>query len=74
MNTPELMPELAPLSLKDAQMAIAEVRQRVAQMGFNDSEFFDLDQIQKKLDSGELKPEEAVAEAHKLMNGKQDYH
>jgi hypothetical protein len=51
-----------------------EIRQRVAVMGANDSEFWSLDQVLEKLDKGELIPETAVEEANSILNGKQDYH
>ncbi|MDR3558079.1 MAG: hypothetical protein P4L61_00960 [Candidatus Pacebacteria bacterium] len=66
--------EAPPLTKGEAYTAIAEVRQRVALMGANDSEFWSLDQIIEKMEKGELAPSEAVTEANLILNGKQDYH
>jgi len=66
--------EASPLTKDEAYTAIAELRQRIALMGANDSEFWSLDQITDKMENGELTPDEAVTEANLILNGKQDYH
>lgn len=43
-------------------------------MGFNDSEFSIPEQIVRRLESGEIGPEEATHEARGVLNSKQDYH
>jgi len=57
-----------------ARPVILELRQRMAVMGANDSEFWTVDEILKKLDSGEIEPDQAVRDAHAILEGKQDYH
>jgi len=74
MKTPEILPEASPMTVEAAREAIAEIRQRVAVMGANDSEFWSLDQVLEKLGKGELQPAEAVEEVNLILNGKQDYH
>ncbi len=63
-----------PVSIESALASIAEIRQQIALMGANDSEFFLIGQITDKLSKGEIEPAEAVAEARSILNGKQDYH
>ena len=62
------------LTPSSALAAIAEVRQRMAAMGGNDSEFFQLNEITEKLGRNEIEPEKAVEEANRILNGKEDYH
>lgn len=66
--------ETAPIDKEQARMMIAEIRQRVAIMGANDSEFWNLDLICDKMEKGESTPEEAVTEANGVLSSKQDYH
>ena len=53
---------------------IAYIRQQIAVMGFNDSEFLRLDQIKEDFVLGKIDGEEAVNKARAIMAGKQDYH
>jgi len=66
--------ETTPLTKDSAFTSIEEIRQRIALMGANDSEFGSLDQIIEKMEKDELAPEEAMTEANLILNGKQDYH
>lgn len=63
-----------PITIEGAFGAIAEIRQRIAVMGANDSEFFLIGQIVDKLSNGDIGPTEAVKEAESILSGKQDYH
>ena len=74
MKTPETIAESPVMTVEVARASIMEIRQRVAVMGANDSEFWSLDQVLEKLDKGELIPETAVEEANSILDGKQDYH
>ena len=74
MNPSESLIEQPPMSAEDALTAIAEIRQRVAAMGANDSEFYSLDQIRGKLGRGEMEPAIAVEEARGILSSKEDYH
>ena len=65
---------VAPVSIESTFATIAEIRQRIAAMGANDSEFFLLDQIVDKLTKGDMNGAEAVQEARSILDGKQDYH
>lgn len=62
------------ISIEDAHNVIGELRQRIAAMGANDSEFWSIEMILGKLDSHEITPEEAIEEATMILEGKQDYH
>lgn len=53
---------------------IAMIRQEIAVMGFNDSEFYDLDQIVSEYESGAITAEEAISRAQAIKAAKQDYH
>ena len=63
-----------PITVEGALATIAEIRQRIAVMGANDSEFFLIGQVVDKLSKGDIGPDEAVKEAESILNGKQDYH
>ncbi len=62
------------MSKNEARMRIEEVRQRVAVMGANDSEFGLLNEILMSMDKNEMTPDEALEEANRVLNGKMDYH
>ncbi len=53
---------------------IEYIRQQIAVMGFNDSEFLRLDEIKEKFTLGEITAEEAINGARAILVGKQDYH
>jgi hypothetical protein len=53
---------------------IMAIRGEIALLGANDSEFSILDDLVKKLNTGEYTPKEALEKAHLLKNSKQDYH
>ncbi len=55
-------------------MAIEAIRHEISIMGFNDHEFSALDGIQAKLESEEISPEEAIAQANQIRDSKTDYH
>ena len=66
--------ETPPMTKEEAHIAIEEVRQRVALMGANDSEFSLLNEILLNMDKDEMTPDEAVEEANKVFSGKMNYH
>ena len=74
MSHHESLIEPPPMNTEDALTAIAEIRQRVAAMGANDSEFYSLDQIREKLGNDEIEPAIAVEEARSILSSKEDYH
>jgi predicted RNA-binding protein associated with RNAse of E/G family len=59
---------------EQAVMIIGEMKQQAAVMGANDFEIPALDNLLIALNQGEITPEEAIAEAHKIVNRKTDYH
>lgn len=74
MKSENISEQFQTMSIEDAEMVIREIRQNIAAMGANDSEFFQLDQILNKLHSQELEPALVVEEARKILSNKQDYH
>lgn len=62
------------LTINDALLRIEEIFGKAMSMGANDSEGGRFHDIEKKLLSGEFTPEEAVSEAQKILDNKQDYH
>ena len=50
------------------------IRQKVAIMGFNDSEIPELNELLEKVEGGEVDPQKALERAHEIINSKQDYH
>lgn len=52
---------------------IGYIRQQVALLGSNDSEFSRLDEILNKFNSGEITEEEAKKQANEVLKSKQDY-
>jgi len=66
--------ETPTMTKEEARMRIEEVRQRVALMGANDSEFSLLNEILLNMDKDEMTPDEAIEEANKVLSGKTDYH
>jgi hypothetical protein len=62
------------MTLEDARIRIMEIRQRIALMGANDSEFFSIDQIIGQMDRAEIEPAAALEEVTRILTGKQDYH
>lgn len=59
---------------EQAVMIIGEIKQQVAVMGANDFEIPALDNLLMALNQGEITPEEAIAQAHKIVDRKTDYH
>ncbi len=60
------------LTKEEAVMRIAELFQRTLQMGNTDREPDLFREISKKLDAGEITPDQAVEEATVIWNGKQE--
>ncbi|MDP2629552.1 MAG: hypothetical protein Q8P45_02515 [Candidatus Harrisonbacteria bacterium] len=59
----------------DPAAAVEEIRMRVMQMGANDSEMESFNTIIAKLKGGGYEnPEEAIEDAQKILDSKQDYH
>lgn len=67
-NTPE------GLTVEQAVMEVNDVMGQVHAMGANDAEIPTLQKILDLLKEGNLEPEEAVARAHEIKEGKQNYH
>lgn len=61
------------LSIEQANQQILFVRQRIAVLGRNDSEFQRLSELGELLESGKLSPEEAVAGALQIEADKQSH-
>jgi hypothetical protein len=57
----------------DPFAVIAEIRQEVALLGRNDSEFPRLDEIVAQLRSNTLAPAEAIRQAREVLSGKQEH-
>ncbi len=74
MNAHETVQTGSGTETQSAHDRIEEIRQEVAVMGANDSEFWQLSQIQEQLHAGTLTSEEAVHRAQKILADKQDYH
>lgn len=74
MPSLESPPEISQMTTEEALVIIAEIRQRIAVMGANDSEFFVLNEITERLGKNEIEPDKAVEEARNILDGKQDYH
>ena len=70
----ELLEESEKITQKEARERVSMVLQDVAAMGANDSEFFEISQILKNLEEGNITPEQAVQEAEQIKSSKQDYH
>src|ERR1035437_10940308 len=66
--------ETPTMTKDEARMRIEEVRQRIAIMNANDIEFSLINEILLNMDKDEMTPDEALEEANKVLNGKQDYH
>lgn len=62
------------VTFEEAIMEIGEIMQDVSKVGANDSEIPDLRRVLDSLRKGVLEPQEAVAQAHRIKEGKQDYH
>jgi len=58
------------VSLENALATIAGIRQQIAVMGANDSEFFLLGQVVDKLSKGDIGTDEAVQEAQSILSNK----
>lgn len=71
-------PDQAPPAEQDPKAKafghIEMVRQQCAVMGFNDTEWGQLDEIKRQLEEDEISPEEAQMKADGVFNSKQDYH
>ena len=59
--------------ISDPLAALAEIRQEVALLGRNDSEFPRLDEIETKLRGSLITPEEAIRQAREVLSGKQEH-
>lgn len=60
------------LTVDEAKILITEFKQRVAMMGNNNIEWDRFNDIESRLSSGELTPNEAVAKANEIVEGKQE--
>ncbi len=79
MKSPELidpidLPETKQMTIEQALPRIMEIRQRIALMGANDSEFYSVDEIIHKMEKVEIEPAVALEEVTRIFNSKQDYH
>jgi hypothetical protein len=57
-----------------AMFEILELREQMAIMGSNDSEFPTVQQILDDLSEDKITPEEAVSSTRQILDSKQDYH
>ena len=62
------------MTIEEVMPRILELRQQIAAMGANDSEFYNVDQLIGQLNRGEIEPAQALKEVRGILNGKQDYH
>jgi hypothetical protein len=62
------------MSINEAAAQIMAIRSQTEVMGANDYEGSALTQLQRRLQEGELEPEEAVKQANGILGSKQDYH
>ena len=62
------------MSISDAMNTISAIEGMIVTMGANDSEPESIQLIKQNLESGVITPNEAVAQAEALREGKQDYH
>lgn len=76
MNTPKEggEPKDKPLSKDEAKIEVSAAFQRMATMGANNYEPGAIKDILKKLEAGEIEPNEAVQKALEMEASKQDYH
>lgn len=59
---------------EQAVMIVGAMKQEAAMMGANDFEIPALDSLLEALNQGQITPEEAIAQAHKIVSRKTDYH
>jgi hypothetical protein len=74
MKNSEASVESPSMTIDFAKSSILEIRQRIAVMGANDSEFHSIDEIISDMESMKIEPAQAVEQASLILNGKQDYH
>ena len=70
----EILEEREKITQKEARERVNMVLQEISVMGANNSEFFEISQILKNLEEGNIDPEQAVQEAEQIKSSKQDYH
>jgi len=58
----------------EALAQILALRSQTEVMGANDYEGSAFERLQKRLEEGEITPEDALKEAHGILESKQDYH
>lgn len=75
-NNEKLPNESEPVKLDKAtaRMEVLASLERMYQMGANDYEPGAIGNILRKLTNDEIEPEEAVRQAFRIENSKQDYH
>lgn len=66
--------EIASTDKETALAEIMSIRDRIAAMGANDSEFNRIDEVVARLNGGECSPDEAVKVVREIESCKQDYH
>lgn len=62
------------LTPNEASVQIEAIKAQIRVLGGNDTEPSEIEEIRKGLESGELKPLEAVELAQAILDRKQDYH
>ncbi|PIZ75495.1 hypothetical protein COY05_03990 [Candidatus Peregrinibacteria bacterium CG_4_10_14_0_2_um_filter_38_24] len=71
---PSNSPQENESAINAAYQTIMELRQNIYLMGGNDAEIPLLDALIQRLRAGEITPEEAITQAHKIQDSKMDYH
>jgi hypothetical protein len=64
----------AEITQGDARQHIEAVRAQVMQMGANDSENSDLEQVISEMEDGVISPQEAMQRADGIRDSKHSYH
>ncbi len=62
------------MSINEAAAQIMAIRNQTEVMGANDYEGSAFTLLQRRLEDGEVTPEEAIVEAKGILESKQDYH
>ena len=74
MSKAEELKKEEEMGADEARAWVGFYRQQMAAMGANDYEFPAIDEILDDLESGKIKPADAVKKARRILDSKQDYH
>ncbi|MEA3399588.1 MAG: hypothetical protein U9R00_03725 [Patescibacteria group bacterium] len=67
-------PEHKKITISEALITIQGIYGQISQMGANDSEKYQLDEISKRVKSLEISPVEGITQAEQIRDRKQAYH